>query len=407
MLIRCDHCQALFSLQDGVVRGAPGPAFAVQCGRCLSVFDAAVPQAGKPAPHGTPAQGSLKIATPGNGVPKTAQRPAQAQPAAGAALRDPGRPDNLATALKPKRPGDAPEEDLFAQELAQRARTRRWLLFGLGGVAVAGVLVVGGFLLKARFTALPAAARAKLEKGRQKLLLDDAVSLAEAAQLFTEAGRLANGEAGPEAERAYALLLLAGSHKDLADRLEAQARELNDQAAKLQLEKPEGWEAKFQGLAGEVKKIDQERDPHVRDATRLLAQGLAAAKAALDEDPDEASAQRAMALYNALSDAADRGRRFLDAAERLAPGNVDNAYVRARLALAGSPSKDKQEQALSALAVVKTGEPRLLRAVYDTGAIELDRQLYGPARQTLTGLLEKNPQHERAKVLLELLPKVQ
>lgn len=407
MLIRCDQCQALFSLQDGVVRGAPGPAFAVQCGRCLVVFDAAVPNGGKPASHGTPAQGSGRVPTPSNGVQKPAPKPQQALPAASAERRDAGRPENLATALKPKRPGDVPEEDPFAEQLARRAKTRRVLLYGLGGLAVIGVLAGGGYALKARLVKLPAAAQLKLDQGREKLLLDDAASLQEAAQLFTDAARVAHGEAGPEAERAYALLLLAGSHTDLADRLEAQARELNDQVAKLQLEKPEGWEAKYQGLADRVKQIDQERDPHVREATRLLQQGLSAAKVALGEDPEEPAAQRAMALFNALSDAADRGVRYLVAAERLAPGNVQNAYVRARLALAGAPSREKQEQALSQLAVVKTNEPRLLRAIYDAGAIEFDRQQFGPARQTLTGLLERNPQHERAKALLDLLPKAQ
>lgn len=388
MLIRCDQCQALFSLQDGVVRGAPGPAFAVECGRCLAVFDAAVPKQAKAAFPNVP-----------SGSHQAVQSAPFLEPG------DAGRSENLERALKPKRPGDAPEEDPFAQEMAQRAKRRRFLLFGLGGAAVLAVLVSFGLALKSRFAALSAPAQAAMTQGRKALLQDDAASLALAAQHFSEAVRLAGGVAGPVAEHAYALLLLAGAHKDLADRLEAQGRDLNDQVAKLQLEKAEGWELKFQTLAAEVKEIDQERDPHVREATRLLAQGLAEARAAIETDPDEAAGHRAMALYNALSDAAERGRRFLDAAERLAPGHVHNAYVRAQLALAGAPSKEKQEQALSALAVVKTGEPLLLRAIYDTGAIEVDRQQFGPARQTLTGVLAKNPRHERARALLESLPK--
>ena len=38
MLIRCHSCQALFSLQDGVA--AAGVGFKVECGRCLTVFEA-------------------------------------------------------------------------------------------------------------------------------------------------------------------------------------------------------------------------------------------------------------------------------------------------------------------------------------------------------------------------------
>lgn len=401
MLIRCERCQALFSLQDGVVRGAPGPAFAVQCGRCLGVFEAAVPKAARPEPR---APVSSPRVTPVSGAPKVAMRPPPVL-APGARPADGGK--ELAAALKPKRPGDAPEDDLYAQELARRARTRRRLLFALGGAVVLVLLVAGGSALRKRLGGLPAAAQVKVEKARARLLLDDAASLEAAAALFTEAARLAPGEAGPEAERAWALLLLAGSHKDLADRLEAQARELNDQVAKLQQEKPEGWEAKVGAVAERVAKVAAEREPHVRDATRLLAQGLAAAKAALEEDPEEPAASRAMALYHALTDAAERGQRFLAAAEKLQPGVPGNAYVRAQLALAGAPSREKQEKALTALALVKTVDPKLLRAVYDTAALEFDRQQYGSARQTLTGLLAQSPQHERAKALLALLPAAQ
>jgi predicted Zn finger-like uncharacterized protein len=48
VLIRCQQCQALFSLQDGVA-GAAGT-FQVECGRCHAVFDAAAPQRHQPMP---------------------------------------------------------------------------------------------------------------------------------------------------------------------------------------------------------------------------------------------------------------------------------------------------------------------------------------------------------------------
>jgi predicted Zn finger-like uncharacterized protein len=48
MLIRCERCGALFSLQDGVA--ASGARVEVQCGRCLAVFDATGVSKAPPVP---------------------------------------------------------------------------------------------------------------------------------------------------------------------------------------------------------------------------------------------------------------------------------------------------------------------------------------------------------------------
>jgi hypothetical protein len=200
------------------------------------------------------------------------------------------------------------------------------------------------------------------------------------------------------------LLLEADSHKDVADRLEAAARGLRDQAARLELEKREGFEAQVARISDEVRKLVQEREPHVRDSNRLLQQGVAAAKAALDEDPQDAAALRAMALYCALSDASERGARYLQAAAKKAPQDALVAYTQAALALSGAPSPEKQDRALSALAVARQAEPKLLRATYDAARIAFDRREPGPARTALARIVQQNPAHERAQRLLALLP---
>ena len=405
MLIRCERCQALFSLQDGVVRGATpsGGGFAVECGRCELVFEARLPAGAKPTsgsapkpPLAKPPQLAAPRQTPGQG-------------SAAVEKRSTGQPtgDDLAKALRPKRPSapsEGNETDLYADELARRARTRRNVLVGGALVALAVITTLLVPVLRKRLGGLPAAEQAKMAKARQKMLLDDAQSLDQAVALLTDAARKTPGEAAPEGERAFALLLLAGAHKDLADRMETVAKELNDKVAKAQLEKPEGWEKAVAALAEQVAAVATEREPHVSEARNFMQQGLAAAKAAMEEDPEEPSAQLSMALYQALNDAPDRGLRFADRAEQLRPGAPFTAWVRAQLSLCGAPSRDKQQRGLEQLAIARQAEPKLLRALYDQAAVEVERQTYGPAREKLTKLLEQNPQHERAKKLLASLP---
>jgi predicted Zn finger-like uncharacterized protein len=316
MLIRCQKCEAVFSLQDGLV--ATGAVFKVECGRCLQVFEASAPASAVVDPETRTAR----------------QEPAKM------ALQEPAK------APKPRR-------------------------VPIAIAVVSGVAVVVAATQWRRFAGMPREAEARIEKARQKLLRDDLQSLEQAAALFTEAARIATGEAGPEAERAYALLLQAATHKDLADRLDA-----------------------------------AEREPHVRSANKLLQDGVAAAKAAIEEDGEDPRALRAMALYCALANAPERGLRYLDAAEKKGPPSEMNAYTRAVLALSGAPSRERQDRALAALALARQAEPRLLRAQVDVGAISLDRQEPGPARAALSKVLEQNPQHERARRLLALLPAV-
>ena len=89
------------------------------------------------------------------------------------------------------------------------ASARSRIAFGV--LAVAVVLAVALFRL-----ASSGSTEDKVRQGREKLLLDDSKSLREATGLFTDAARDAPGQAEPEAERAFALLLQASAHKDLA-----------------------------------------------------------------------------------------------------------------------------------------------------------------------------------------------
>ena len=351
MLIRCERCEALYSLQEGIVRGVES-SVAVECGRCLHRFNAKIV---RPVPlrKGAPKQAAETKTQPHQEAAQAAPRGKASQSAersAGAAESG----EELAKSMRPRRPAKADARDLNP---APRNRTRA--LFGVAGALVLVVAASSAWLFL-HHRSLPAAAAAKLDRARVKLLLDDDQSLEQAVSLFSDAARLAPGEAGPEGERAFALLMLAGA-----------------------------------------------REPQLRDGPRLAAEGLAAAKAALAEAAEEPAALRAMALYYAQTNATDRGNEYADRAaqsEAAPPRTAFDAYVRAALAQAGAPSKDKQERALSALAVARSAEPNFIRALYETAVIEANRQELAPARETLHRILEMNPRHERAAHLLAQLP---
>ncbi len=103
-----------------------------------------------------------------------------------------------------------------------------------------------------------------------------------------------------------------------------------------------------------------------------------------------------MALHAALAGEPDDGA--LDEAEKLAPQDPWLHYVKAMA------SRKSPDAALAALALLRQAEPRLLRAQVEQAGLSMDRQEPGPARDALAQVLQANPQHERAKRMLALLP---
>ncbi len=335
MLIRCQRCQAVFSLQDGVAPAAGR--FQVECGRCLQIFEAAAPEK-TPQPPTTPA--------PRPADPDRDERRATA--------------DELAFALDP--PGPKLQIDLGPRSSAPpslrpkpKARSLKTALFLLAALLLAG----GAFVAtRARLAGLSRTAQVRMLEARRKLLRDDVQSLQEAAALFTKAARQSPDEAEPEGERAFALVLLGGTHLALADHAEL----------------------------------------------RFLQEGLVAAKAALQDDAGDAAALRALALHAALSGTPDQGAGPLDQAARRAPADPWIPYTRAELLLASSPTREAREAALAALIAARLAEPRMLRAQVGAAAIAVERGEAAAARLELTRVLQQNPRHERAQRLLASLP---
>jgi hypothetical protein len=180
----------------------------------------------------------------------------------------------------------------------------------------------------------------------------------------------------------------------------------SDRIAKLQSDKPAQWESQVAAITERVSKLSTEREPHAAEAKKLLGEAHAAAGAAAEEEPHHTAVVRAQALYFAIAEP-EKGKPFFDELGKIAAHDPLSLYVRAAAALAGKPTREKQDAALSALAEVQQVEPGFLRAIYDSAAIAADRQQFGPAREALTKLLARNPQHERAQQLLTQLPAAQ
>jgi len=326
--IECSRCRAVFSLPESIA--AAGTRFKVQCGRCLAVFEAVLLDGG--AAPAQPAAVAPAV--------EAAQAPVEAQPAVPA---EPAPPAQPAASTAPR-----------WRRMSIRAR----LTFGL----LAATVVVGMAVL--RFSA-PGSTEEKVRQGREKLLLDDSKSLREATSLFTDAARDAPGQAEPEAERAFALLLQASAHKDLAARVPA-----------------------------------AQREEEARVASRLLQQGAAAARQAIADDADALPAIRAMAFADALSASVEPAAARVEQAERMAPTDPWVLYVKA-IAAAASGARDRAVQALSA---ARQAEPKLLRADVDLAGIAIDGGDSAGARQLLQRVVRDNPRHDRARWMLSSLP---
>jgi predicted Zn-dependent protease len=204
----------------------------------------------------------------------------------------------------------------------------------------------------------------KMRRGREILLRDDTRSLQEAAKLFTDAARASPGQAVPEAERAFALLLQAKAHMDLAPRLAAAQR------------------------------AEQERA-----AAKLLQQGAAAAREALAEEQDAPAALRASALAEAINGKANEAEAHAEQADRAAPGDPWTLYVKGVSAAAAH----KRDRAVQALSAARQIEPRLIRVDVDLAGISLDSGDAAGARALLEKVLKENPRHDGARDLLSAI----
>jgi len=342
VLIECSRCRAVFSLQDGV---APkGSRFQVQCGRCGAVFETTAAPKAQPAQEPAPAEPS----------------PAEAD----APVEEEWSPEPAEAVVEADEPRDAPlpaPPDFVPASLpvpaqAPRGGSRR--LWVAGAVALA-VAVAAAIVLYQR--GLGSSAEERMRKGHEILLRDDTRSLQEATKLFTEAARASPGQAVPEAERAFALLLQAKAHKDLSLRVLAAQRE------------------------------EQEKT-----AAKLLQQGAAAAREALGEDQEAPAALRAAALAEAISGKPDQAEAHAEQADRAAPGDPWTLYVKAAAAAAGQ----KRDRAVQALSAARQLEPRLLRVDVDLAAISLDSGDPAGAKALLEKVLRENPRHDRAKLML-------
>ena len=346
MLIECTRCRAVFSLQDGV--SPAGSRIKVQCGRCENLFEALTPPAAtSPAPQPSAAPPDPAPSPPA-GQKEWSPEPAEAVVEAEPSL-DVGPPQPA--------PEPHPVEAAVPAQPSHASRRRR-----VAGMFAFAVAVVAAVVLYQRGRG--STVEDKMRRGHEILLRDDTRSLQEATKLFTDAARASAGQAVPEAERAFALLLQAKAHKELAARVAAAQREEQEKAA-----------------------------------AKLLQQGAAAARQALGEDQEAPAALRATALAEAITGKADDAQAHAEQADRAAPGDAWTLYVKAASAAAGH----KQDRAVQALAAARQIEPRLIRVDVDLASISLDSGDTAGARVLLERVLKENPRHERAQRMLSAI----
>jgi tetratricopeptide (TPR) repeat protein len=327
----------------------------IECSRCHAIFSL---QEGVAAAAGAPFSvecGRCHVVFEVVAPQAAAASPAPEAPIAPAvvAVEPPEAPLAHTVSAEAEAPAPAPS---IAADRASRAR---WPVL-LGILALASVVGIA-LHRRERVRELDE----KVRQGRERMLLDDKRSLEDATKLFTEAARSAPGRALPEAERAFSLLLQAAAHKDLYDRLPA-----------------------------------PERDEQGRTAARLLQQGAAAARQAFADDKDDVAALRAMALAQAVAGTADRAVAHAEQAERAAPRDAWVLYAKA----AAAKASRSHEKAIQALSEARQVEPKMLRADVDLADISLDRGDPAGARELLERVLRRNPQHERARRILSLVP---
>jgi len=355
VLVRCARCHAVYSVQDGLT-GPVQRTFSVECGRCHAVFDAHSSQLADAARTPTP----RRLPTP---------PPLQKAASLASSPSAPVRRSHHSTSDESSDAG-ALRPVIYGPVAKRNPLTRG----GAVAIAIVGVAALASWFVLNR-TGFPRVAATRGDEARAALLLDDDASLERAASLFAEAGRGAPRSVALEADRAFALLLRGSAKLDVAERLELVAR--GDPAAAAQ------------------------REANLRDGTRLVQEGAAAARAAVDRAGDDVAAVRAMALAAALT--SGNPTPWLERAMQKAGNDPLFALAVAAADLAGGRDGRAQEGAAAALTAAKRIEPRLLRAQVDAGALALDRHDLAAARQGLQAVLEANPKHERAKVLLSLV----
>ena len=120
----------------------------------------------------------------------------------------------------------------------------------------------------------------------------------------------------------------------------------------------------------------------------------------MEDGPNASAALRAMALAEAVAGTPEPAAAHAEQAERAAPGDPWVLYAKAAAAAAGR-DRDRAVQALSA---ARQAEPRLLRADVDLAGFASDGGDPAGARELLQRVLRSNPQHQRARHMLSLLP---
>jgi hypothetical protein len=281
---------------------------------------------------------------------------------------------------------------------AKQVRTRslwKWL-----GPLLVALAAAGGYAGWRWFSSqVNPAALEKRQEGLSALARDDDGSLERAQASFAEARRIDPKLYQAEADRALAMLLLAGGIREDAASLESRFKELEAERSRLETEKPEGWQKRSAEVIERMKPLKAQLDPLHDKAGSLADQAYGALRVLAREHGEDVAVARALAVYYALDGNADQTARLVKNARiaRQADPWLDLAEGAADVT--ASNSQVTRERAVSRLGPLAAANPQLLRARMLLARAQVDLLRKDAAVATLDGVLAANAEHERARRL--------
>lgn len=264
----------------------------------------------------------------------------------------------------------------------------KWIALGLLSLIAAAVTVYllrPDLLTQLMGPQVPQLAASHLSTGYRELNRDTEAAIAAAIDNFEKSIALAPAYAPAKAALAEALLTRAENKVAMAALLLADSSGAKSAA----------------GEPGADEAVASERAKSLREeAERDAERAFTVAKEALVVNPSGLAANRALADYYRFKRAKTQMASLLERAKQQAPRDARLAYV-----MGSSYLEDKTSAATAALHFEQAlqAEPNLLRARYKLALAQRLQDQTGLAIAQLEKVLEQEPEHQRAQLLLKKL----
>ncbi len=396
MIIRCERCSTLYDLDETLL--APEGS-SVQCVKCQAVFSASPPKPGAAAASQVvpPAPPPPRPASP-SGVPSGSARSADAPRPARAGPNIYRRPQPPPTGAPPPRHrgrAGAPPRDAVSAMDARLRNLARWKLAAAPLGAVLLLLLVYGAWSSWKRQPDPESQRQRTE-AMALITQDDGASLARAVELLDAVQQGDHASNGSVGERGLAMALLAAALADEAEPLDERLAAASAEKARLERERPPGFEDAQRALAMEVTRLEVELAPMRRQFEVATSRASEELKALAARPKGAVDAARGQAVLAVLHSDAEELRRATEVLR--ATGNEGWADLM-ELWLAARRDGAARDLAIPKLVALVGAHPELIRARFVLARALMSAGRREEAISTLVSLLAANPRHERAQRL--------